>query len=195
MNAGMMTATPESTWAAIQESNRILTEKQAETERMLQETDRFLKESKAETDRMIKEIRREMGSWSTNQGAFAEEYFINSFEKGQKNFFGEQFDKMIKNAKGVWIDAEYDIVLVNGKSIGIVEVKYKAHINDLPELFGKAQTFRVNYPYYANHQIYLGLASLSFYSELEYKCISEGIAMIKQVGDTVVVNDKHLKVF
>ena len=34
-----------------------------------------------------------------------------------------------------------------------------------------------------------------FYPELEQACISEGIAIIKQVGDTVVINDKHLKVF
>jgi hypothetical protein len=39
------------------------------------------------------------------------------------------------------------------------------------------------------------LASLSFYEELEQECIEHGIAVIKQVGDTVVINDSHLKVF
>ena len=188
-------ATFESVWAALQETDRImkenhrfLTEEQAKTER-------FLKESKAETDRMIKEIRREMGSWSTNHGDFAEEYFFNSFERGQRNFFGEKFDKIEKNAPGLKIKAEYDIVLINGKSVGIIEVKFKAHVNDIPEVLKKAETFRVNYPYFANHQIYLGLASLSFYPELENECTQEGIAVIKQVGDTIVINDTHLKVF
>jgi len=36
---------------------------------------------------------------------------------------------------------------------------------------------------------------MSFYPELEQECINEGIAIIKQVRDTVVINDKHLKVF
>jgi hypothetical protein len=36
---------------------------------------------------------------------------------------------------------------------------------------------------------------MSFYPELEQECISEGIAVIKQIGDTVVINDEHLKIF
>ena len=209
MNAGNMTATPESVWAVIRETQKQL----LENAQQQKETDRLLKESKAETDRILKDfsdklaandrmlkksmdkLDNTLGRWSTNYGSFAEEYFIISFERGRRNFFGEKFDKMIKNAPGPQIKAEYDIVLINGKSIGIVEVKFKAHINDIPEVLHKAKTFRVNYPYYASHQIYLGLASLSFYPKLENECINEGIAVIKQVGDTVVINDAHLKVF
>jgi len=36
---------------------------------------------------------------------------------------------------------------------------------------------------------------MSFYDELEQECMNQGIAIIKQVGDTVVINDEHLKVF
>jgi hypothetical protein len=36
---------------------------------------------------------------------------------------------------------------------------------------------------------------LSFYPDLEQECTNQGIAIIKQVGDTVVINDAHLKVF
>jgi hypothetical protein len=85
--------------------------------------------------------------------------------------------------------------LVNGKSVGIIEVKFKAHENDIPKVLKKAQTFRVNFPEYENHQVYLGLATLSFYDELENACKDAGIAIIKQVGDTVVIADEHLKVF
>ena len=55
--------------------------------------------------------------------------------------------------------------------------------------------FRENFPKYQNHKAYLGLATMSFYPELEKECIQEGIAIIKQVGDTVVINDEHLKAF
>jgi len=36
---------------------------------------------------------------------------------------------------------------------------------------------------------------MSFYPELEEECIEKGIAIIKQVGDTVVINDENLKVY
>ncbi|MCL2290263.1 MAG: hypothetical protein FWC34_06090 [Bacteroidetes bacterium] len=176
-------ATPESVWAALQETDRILTEKFAKTEKLIEEN--------------AKEMRKLAGAWSYNHGSFAEEYFFNSFKKGHCNFFGEEFDEIEKNVKGIKKEFkdEYDILLINGKSIGIIEVKYKAHENDVPNVLRKAQTFRVNFPEYKNHQVYLGLATMAFYPELEQECIHQGIAVIKQVGDAVVMNDAHLKVF
>ena len=90
---------------------------------------------------------------------------------------------------------EYDIVLYNHSSVALIEVKYKAHVNDIPNVLRKAETFRVLFPNYKDFKIYLGLASLAFYPELEQRCINEGIAVIKQVGESVIINDKHLKVF
>jgi hypothetical protein len=79
--------------------------------------------------------------------------------------------------------------------VGIIEVKYKAHKDQIPEVIRKAETFRMNLPQYQHCRIYLGLASMAFDPELEQECIEEGIAIIKQVGDAVVICDKHLKVF
>jgi len=79
--------------------------------------------------------------------------------------------------------------------VAIIEVKYKAHINDIPDVLNKAKTFRILSPHYKDFRIYLGLASMSFYPELEEECIEKGIAIIKQVGDTVVINDENLKVY
>jgi len=36
---------------------------------------------------------------------------------------------------------------------------------------------------------------MSFYDDLEKKCANEGIAVIKQVGDNVVIIDDRLKIF
>jgi hypothetical protein len=184
-------ATQESVWALLEkfgekltESERMLTEKQAETDRQIEKT-----------ARQVEKVTGTLGSWANYQGSFAEEYFFNSFERGKQNFFGEKFDRVTKNLKGTETDDEYDLLLINGKSIGIVEVKYKAHETDIPKVLRKAETFRVNFPKYDQHQVYIGLASLAFYPELEKKCINQGIAIIKQVGDSVVINDKHLKVF
>lgn len=161
------------------------------------ETDRLMKESRTEFDRRIKKIEELTGSWANNHGQFAEEYFYNSFDKGKRTFFGEKFDDIDKNVKGIKPGSkdEYDILLINGQSIGIVEVKYKAHESGIPGILKKADTFRINFPEYKNHRIYLALASMAFYPKLEEECIKQGIAMVKQVGDTVVISDEHLKVF
>ena len=94
-----------------------------------------------------------------------------------------------------WLKDEFDIVLFNHTSVALIEVKYKAHENDIPKVLKKAETFRILFPDYKDFKIYLGLATMAFYPELEQACINQGIAIIKQVGDTVVINDKHLKVF
>jgi len=172
-----------------------------ENERKAQESrealDRSLQKSREESERRMKKIEETMGSWSNNHGSFAEEYFFNAYENGKQNFFGEKFDEIQKNVKTYkdGLQDEYDIVMYNGTSIAIIEVKFKAHKDHVDKVLKKAKTFKILFPYYKKYQIYLGLASLSFYPELEQECIDQGIAVIKQVGDTVVINDEHLKVF
>jgi hypothetical protein len=190
------TITPESIRAMFQETDKILkriAKRQEETSLQMQETDRQMKE----TDRRMKELQKTVGGLTNNQGSFAEEYFFNSFENGKQNFFGENFDKIAKHVTHFWkgLEDEYDIVLYNHTSVALIEVKYKAHVNDIPTVLKKAETFRILFPHYKDFKIYLGLASMSFYPELEQECIKEGIAVIKQVGDTVVINDEHLKTF
>ena len=185
--------TPESVWAGFHELRQIMKKNELKAEKSRIEAEK----SRIDADRRMKKLEELMGSWANNHGFFAEEYFVNSFEQNKRNFFGEKFEELEKNVKGIKKDNkdEYDIMLINGKSVGIVEVKFKAHEKDIPKILRKAQTFRVNFPEYQNHQIYLGLATMSFYPELEQECIEQGIAIVKQVGDTIVINDKHLKVF
>ncbi|MDR2585754.1 MAG: hypothetical protein LBC84_06005 [Prevotellaceae bacterium] len=85
--------------------------------------------------------------------------------------------------------------LYNHTSVALIEVKYKAHLNDVTQVLKKPETFRYLFPNYKDFKIYLGFASLSFYPEIEEECLNRGIAIIKQIGDSVVVNDKHLKVY
>ena len=82
--------------------------------------------------------------------------------------WGIQFDNIepnVKNRIGSH-NVEYDIVLYNGHSIGIVEVKSKAHINDLKSFDKKIEDFRIFFPMYKDNKIYIGLASLHFNEEV-----------------------------
>ena len=204
----------ESVWAILQETaksqkesdklrkenERILNKKFAETDRLIKETAKEIKEnarSQKETDRQMKELRKQLGGISDSQGSFAEEYFFNSFKKRKKTFFGKKFDDIKKNlycfSQG--IEAEYDIVLYNSDSVAIIEVKFKVKKEHIEQLIKKAEIFKILHPAYKDFNIYLGLASMVFPSGLEEKCSQQGIAVIKQVGDMVVIQDKNLRVF
>jgi hypothetical protein len=284
--------TPESVWEALQESNRILAEKQAEywlqlkdTERIMKEkqseTDRILTEKQAETDRILKEkqaeteriiteywsglkelresqaeterfindkfaktdekieklteqqaktdqhldklslemdkrqaktdqqidkltinvnnLNTETGGIGGSMGSFAEEYFYNSFAQGKRNFFGENFDEIKKNVPGgernTEYDDEYDIVLYNCKSIGIIEVKFKARTLNIKKTIDKVNTFRAVYPEYANHQIYLAIAAMSFFEGVEDKFKEKGIAIVKPLGDKIIIYEDDMKAY
>ena len=153
----------------------------------------------AEYKKRQEKLDKQLGIFGNNLGSIAEEYFFNSFENGKTNFFGEKFDEIEKNVlivdnKAKKID-EFDILLINGTSIGIIEVKHKAHKNDIPSILNKITTFRNYFAYYENHKVYLGLASMAFYDELEDECKKHGIAIIKQCGDTLVIYDDFIKAY
>ena len=190
----------------LKESQAAAKKRDAEFSKKLAESqavfDHVMSHSREEFDRksdalnkQIKEVGQHIGGISNSNGLFAEAYFFNSFNQGQQTFFGEKFDTIKKNLKGTVTDDEFDVVMLNGHTAGIVEVKYRARENDIRKVLHKAVTFRENFPYYINHRVFLGYATLSFDDNIEQECIKNGIAVIKQVGDTVVINDEHLKAF
>jgi biotin operon repressor len=189
----------------LRDSQAEVTEQQKETGRLMKdvteqqkETGRLMKdatEQQKETGRLMKVLGEQVGGWNNSHGLFAEEYFFNSFNRDKKNFFGEKFDNIKKNLKGIATDDEFDVVLLNGHSVAIIETKFRARSKDVNSAIKKVNAFKRNYPNYQNCQFYIGMASMVFEKQAETKCIEKGIAIIKQVGDTVVINDKHLKTF
>ena len=198
MNTATQQTAPnfESVWALLQETAQLQKESEARFDRQMRESrtdfDKQLKESRADFDERIKKLDKLIGGISANNGFCAEEYFFNAFEAGQTNFFGEKFDEIEKNIKikTKKLQDEYDIALYNHTSVAIIEVKYRAHKNDIPKILKKPETFRKVFPDYKDFKIYLGFASMSFYPAIEQECIEQGIAVIKQVGETVVINYK-----
>ena len=191
----------ESVWATLQEIGARIEQSRAEADSRRAEADR----RRAEIDKefkalaiQIKATQKELGGIGRNNGAVAEEFFYNSLKYKKRNMFGQKFDKIIKEEKRQTKEGyedEYDIMLFNGKSVCIVEVKYKADSNDVQQVLRKEKTFRANFPEHNDKKLYLALASMTFHKLTEKACADNGIAIIKQAGNAVVINDEHLKVF
>lgn len=179
-------------------------EKEAQLSRQVRENES--KKREIEIDRQIKEdhyqmieLKKELKGIGLSNGNFAEEYFSNSFYKEQKNFFGERFDFMRENLNGrrsnYYLTDEFDIVLFNCNAVAIIEVKYKARPDNIYQVLRKPESFRHLYPEHSHCKVFLGLAAMVFSQEMVKLCSDEGIAVIKQVGENVVIIDEDLKVF
>jgi len=146
------------------------------------------------TDEKLNRIASMVGNISNNQGDVAEEYFVNSLEEYLK-VGTVDFDYIIPNFKakrGHKILAEYDILLVNGESVAIVEVKYKAHLRDLEKLPKKIEQLK-NLPQYKNYKVYAGLATFYATDELIKKAEDMGYFILQRKGDVIITHSNHLK--
>jgi hypothetical protein len=174
---------------------------QAKTDKQMQKTDRKIQaglKRSEQLERMINRMCKEIGGISNSNGEVAESYFINSFKK-HPQFAGQNYDSLTpnlsKSSSTLNLRDEYDLVLYNCTSVAIIEIKYKARKEDIDQLLRKAQTFKQLFPEYANYDIYLGLAGLHVNITAEKEAIKQGMAVIKQVGENMLINDTHLKVF
>jgi len=162
---------------------------------------KWIEQAEVESKRFydsIKAMQQELGGISNSNGAVAESYFVNSFNTCMQ-FAGQEYDEIDRNlrkkSKKLSLQSEYDLVLYNCTSVVIIEIKYKAREKDVVKLLAKAPIFKQLYPQYANYDMYLGLAAFHFEENTENDSIEHGIAVIKQIGDTMVINDAHLKIF
>ena len=184
--------------AMIAENTQQMKESRQRMEELNAKTDRQIKKIRADMAKDFKELNRQLGGISKSNGDMAEEFFFNAFRK-DKIFMNEKYDQI---HKGYFysiddIRNEFDIVFINGKSIAIVEVKYKAKPEniDTEHLISRAERFKNFAPVYKNHKIYLGVAAMSFKKGLASDLHKAGIVTIHPVGKKMVIYDKEAKVF
>jgi hypothetical protein len=167
-----------------------LAKSQQKTDEQLKKTDEQLKKTDEKLDRLAKLV----GSISNNQGDVAEEYFANSIKLD--NFLGMSFDVLQKNViiqpkKGH--SEEYDLMLINGENIVIIEVKYKVHKNDVKKLPRKIEILKKS-PLYKNYKIYAGIAGFHINKEAKEEALKRGFFVLQRKGDIIQTYAKNLKV-
>jgi RNA processing factor Prp31 len=179
--------------ARTQEIERVLTEKLAETDRQMKETDRQMKE----TDKKFKELGIQMGGISNNAGHHAEQYFQDVLAQ-TLSFGGIKYDEIIPNMayKSKKYEIEFDITLVNGKSIAIIEVKNRIHPGDIREFAEeRIEIFRRFFPEFKRHKAYLGIAGFFFIKAVLEEAKKYGMGLIKQVGKSIEIEANNLRAY
>ncbi len=173
---------------------------QAENQKAQAQTQRGFAETKAlfaKGDERFAKTEALLSNIGHNNGDYAEDYFYNSLSETMV-FAGIKYDTISKNIhiKRHRLEDEFDLVMYNGNSIALIECKYKAHEKDLKKLVEKkVSNFRELNTDYANYTIYCGLASFSFYSELEQQALDLGVAVLKQKGDLMEVNASTIRAY
>jgi len=192
----------EETDRQMRETDRLLKESKAETDRQMKETDRQMRETDRqmkETDRQMKETDKRMentdkkleqmgiylGNIGNNQGAVAEEYFVNSL-KNRLNIGNLKFDVLLSGVelKTKKIRDEFDILLVNGDTLALIEVKYKVHPNIMDKLPKKIEHIKLM-PSYKNYKIYAGIAGFKIPQEVIELAKDNGYFVLQRVGDII----------
>jgi hypothetical protein len=183
-------------WAMFAETGNLikeLREEQKETDRMMQENAVLIKELRESN----KELGIQIGGISDNSGHHAEQFFQDVFKR--KLQFGEiKYDEMVPNLmhKGKGVKVEFDIALLNGESIALIEVKNRIHPSFVKELAEeRIEKFRKFFPEYSDYSAYLGIAGFSFSDEVLDQASRYGIGIIKQVGEGVEISAKNLRAY
>ena len=187
----------ETVWALMQENakqqsknERILTKQFAEIRQLYKETDKKFDR----LEKMIERDRELIGGISASNGEFCEEYFVNCF-KANPTFLGERFDRVLDNLKPdpMVVNDQYDLVMRNGKTIVLIEMKYKAKVSDVKGMFLKLKSYRANYPMFNNYKIYLCLASFRFRDYVKSCAANEGIVLIQQRGEKIEIVSENVR--
>ena len=137
---------------------------QKATDEQMKRTDEQMKR----TDEKLERIGAMLGNIGENQGAVAEEFFYNSL-KDTQTLAGVHYDFIDKNVSrtGNGVSDEFDMILVNGEDVALVEVKYKAHEKDLDKLLTKKiNNFKKLFPAYKDSPSF-GVGDFSFVQRTE----------------------------
>jgi hypothetical protein len=158
-----------------------------------------MKAGREATEKSFTAMHEELGGMGSSNGAYAEDYFANAMEE-KMEFAGQKYTEIARNVnkkrKSKNMQDQFDVVLYNGESVAIIEIKYRARTEDLQQMVDKkAPNFRALFPYYKDYKVYLGLGSMSFNEQVSAKAHELGIGLLKQVGETVEAEPGYVKAY
>jgi hypothetical protein len=138
------------------------------------------------TDEKLERIGITLGNVTNNQGDVAEEFFYNSLVNDTHlgSIYFDDIERNGQKRRGK-TEEEYDIIMTNGDAVGIVEVKYKAHENDLDKLDRKMHNFKKLYPIYQHYKQYGAIATFTINDDAKKEALRRGYFVLQRTGDVM----------
>ena len=156
---------------------------QDRTDEQLAKTDAQL----AKTDAKLNKLAEMYSDDGPSLREVAKEFFYNGLE-ADPVLGGVRFDYIcsIGTRSHAGISDYFDLLLVNGREVFVVEVKHKAHENDLERLLGeKAPNFRHLFPEHAGRRQRLALATFHIHDDLKKSALARGVTVLQRRGDVI----------
>ena len=184
----------------LKEASKQMKERYEYLSQLMKDGEKRRKKSEEDFNKRMEKLEKKLdkigamvGGISNNQGDVAEEYFVNSLKDKLKLGY-LKFDYLVPNyiIEGKSIKDEYDILLINGDSVAIVEVKYKIHPNDLDKLPKKIKNLK-QLPQYKNYKVYAGVAGFNVSKETIKQAKQRGYFILQRKGDIIQSYTEELK--
>ena len=189
--------------AQIADTHAQIASSQAKTDAQMAKTDEKLSRlselygvASDKTDEKLNRLSELYGGVSSNQGSAAEEFFFNSLT-ADPEVGGIKFDRIMPNVQinTKTKQGEFDIVLINGNSVAVVEVKYKVHPSDIAKVTKNLKRYREFYPEHKNYKLYGGIAGFSVPADAVKAAKEQGLFVLKRVGQVVKTDAKEMRAF
>jgi hypothetical protein len=145
---------------------------------------------------IIASVDKQLGSNTSSLGSVNQEFFYSNL-KTNPTFGGINFDRVTPNLIVGYKKRqfEFDIVLTNVSSVAIVEIKHKAHINDLDQVEAQIKRYRELCPEYKNFNIYGGIAGFSVPQDVVKAAHERGLFVLKRKGEVLTADAKGMRAF
>jgi hypothetical protein len=165
---------------------------QAKTDAQIAKTEAQM----AKTDAKYASTIEMLNGITESQGLVAEEFFFNSLADALK-VGGVQYDGITSNVKrkANGKQVEIDLLLDNGSSLAIIEVKYRARAKNIEQLQKTIETYRELFPQHKDFKIYGGIASFNLDDEVTAQAHEHGFFVLKRKGELMEVDSQGMKAF
>jgi len=120
--------------------------------------------------------------------------------KKDMTFAGVKFDEIDRNLKirlkKLNLEGEFDVILQNGDTLALIEVKLTIRERDITKLIEKKiSDFRILFPYLSHYKILVGLGGMNFEGNAEDMAKNNGVGIIKVAGDKIECYTDTIKYF
>ena len=142
-----------------------------------------------ETSRKLDAMGIRLGNMGQNQDAVAEEFFYNSLQ-AKPTLGGVHDDDVFHSVRSFSgkLQGEYDVVMVNGQSVALIEVKCVVHPQDIDKTIIGTANYRTLFPQHKVYAIYGAIAGFKIAPHVAELAKERELMVLKRAGDSMEVD-------